>query len=341
MFDFMPSVHTAFGSGEFKPDILVLLDLARAASCSDPRDKVFAILGLLKWSGSPEIPWTLEPDYTIELKDLLVAAATLAIEEEVEDGIEKILSEVGHRSNEDIHLDGLPSWVPRWQRSWDIEEDASRMVFQNGLALQYDMGWLPRQTLQVYEGDSSSGEICRWILEGFEVDIVEDVHQASQPTFEWRNFAADYLIPLKSMFGDLGRKNCMGDVSELLTFERGADLDGISSEHMREIVAHLETLLRLGPGKEWEDRHFEVETAIIAACKRRTVGKTKEGRPALLPFVAAAGDIVVQLLEVSTPMILRRVGDGYEVIGQAYVHGIMHGESVRAWDGELESFSLM
>lgn len=79
MFDFMPSVDAAFGSGTFTPDILVLLDLARGASCSDAKDKVFATLGLRQWSGSPDVPWTLEPDYTIGLRDLLVAAATFAI----------------------------------------------------------------------------------------------------------------------------------------------------------------------------------------------------------------------------------------------------------------------
>ena len=42
--------------------------------------------------------------------------------------------------------------------------------------------------------------------------------------------------------------------------------------------------------------------------------------------------------------ILRPCGDNYEVIGNAYVHGIMDGEVIEAWKArgdEAETFSLV
>jgi hypothetical protein len=39
-------------------------------------------------------------------------------------------------------------------------------------------------------------------------------------------------------------------------------------------------------------------------------------------------DIVVVLRGGLSPFILRKKVDGYQLIGQAYVHGIMYGEAV-------------
>ena len=138
------------------------------------------------------------------------------------------------------------------------------------------------------------------------------------------------------------RDDYIRNIAELITFEKGAHGESIGGESLEIIISYLQELLTLSPeALWWEFPEPLIETAIANACVWRAIGKTREDRPALLPFIAQSGDIAVQLFEVSTPTILRRSGNKYEVIGQAYVHGIMHCESVQTWDGEVEKFSLV
>lgn len=67
--------------------------------------------------------------------------------------------------------------------------------------------------------------------------------------------------------------------------------------------------------------------AMNATAWRRLVG-TDNGRMGLAPAAARVGDALAVLLGCSTPMVLRRSGDGWKVIGECYVHGVMHGEMI-------------
>jgi hypothetical protein len=50
------------------------------------------------------------------------------------------------------------------------------------------------------------------------------------------------------------------------------------------------------------------------------------------PRNTKSGDIIAVLKRAQTPFVLRKEGKGeYRLIGECYVHGIMHGE---AWDVE-------
>ena len=50
------------------------------------------------------------------------------------------------------------------------------------------------------------------------------------------------------------------------------------------------------------------------------------------------GDIICVLLGCNYPVILRPIAGHYEFIGEVYVHGIMHGEVIRAMEeGKVQS----
>ncbi|KAG4441307.1 hypothetical protein IFR05_003235 [Cadophora sp. M221] len=51
-----------------------------------------------------------------------------------------------------------------------------------------------------------------------------------------------------------------------------------------------------------------------------------KGYPGMAPEFAAAGDLICVVFGAICPYVLRRVGDGFELIGESYVHGIMDGE---------------
>ena len=48
-------------------------------------------------------------------------------------------------------------------------------------------------------------------------------------------------------------------------------------------------------------------------------------------------DLLTVLLGGQVPFILRKVGDQYTLVGEAYVHGFMDGRAIDMWEqGELE-----
>jgi hypothetical protein len=89
---------------------------------------------------------------------------------------------------------------------------------------------------------------------------------------------------------------------------------------------------------------------------------TRDGKMGLGPWSTSRGDKVVILSGASVPALLRRTGNAkwspemtddqnpvlrelgpYQVVGEAYVHGIMGGEAVDGfdWDRDYEVFELL
>jgi hypothetical protein len=62
---------------------------------------------------------------------------------------------------------------------------------------------------------------------------------------------------------------------------------------------------------------------------------TKSGFIGLAPPEAKPGDIVAILVGAPVPLILRKRGDQYILIGECYVHGVMGGEALGHLSEEL------
>ncbi|RYP51281.1 hypothetical protein DL768_003378 [Monosporascus sp. mg162] len=82
-------------------------------------------------------------------------------------------------------------------------------------------------------------------------------------------------------------------------------------------------------------------TQMVTACQPKAFALTKKGYMGLVPQGTAEGDVVVIFVGATVPHILRktREGDGFLLVGETYVHGIMYGEAVR--DGMLRSCEIM
>ena len=86
----------------------------------------------------------------------------------------------------------------------------------------------------------------------------------------------------------------------------------------------------------------ETESIILSILARRALCITESGKPGWVYDVAEVGDVVAILPGHNVPMILRPCGKGthpvnenenytgvsYQVVGEAYIHGIMYGEAV-------------
>jgi hypothetical protein len=74
---------------------------------------------------------------------------------------------------------------------------------------------------------------------------------------------------------------------------------------------------------------------------------TDNGLIALAPSTSSNGDVIALLYGGKTPFVLRPKGrstnmeNGYELIGDTYIDGIMQEEAVKAWLGNSEmDFSI-
>ena len=103
------------------------------------------------------------------------------------------------------------------------------------------------------------------------------------------------------------------------------------SEDTKEINA-------IGAQLNFSASHFNNAASVdlfeaLAPIYNRRLASTKQGLIGLVPAAATVGDRVVIIQGGHLPLIMRAQNDGtYQLIGESYIHGIMHGE---AWD---ESF---
>ncbi|KAH6695893.1 hypothetical protein BKA61DRAFT_531543 [Leptodontidium sp. MPI-SDFR-AT-0119] len=78
-------------------------------------------------------------------------------------------------------------------------------------------------------------------------------------------------------------------------------------------------------------------------CKGRRLVLSSEGHLCLAPVRSQVGDKIVVLVGGKVPYILRKTDEGFEIIGESYVHGIMDGEilsSFAANKGAGEDFRI-
>jgi hypothetical protein len=84
---------------------------------------------------------------------------------------------------------------------------------------------------------------------------------------------------------------------------------------------------------------------FYAACfpsHDRRFAVTRSGRFCLVPQTAKRGDFVCIPHASRVPYILRqdKEGDVYQNIGEAFVHGLMHGEAAQMEGHDIRTFSL-
>jgi len=83
--------------------------------------------------------------------------------------------------------------------------------------------------------------------------------------------------------------------------------------------------------------HSIIERSIDRWSSKRRFCTTTNGALACVPKDSREGDLICVLFGGEVPYILRPTGTGfYWVIGECYVHGIMHGESLSHDTGTRE-----
>lgn len=334
-------------------DSLELLELGCTRLCTDPRDRIFSIVGLIeqvraKTPREGDADLTLvEVDYEKCYKDVLRDATRFCIQESR--SLKVWHTVLGHQAlalrYDHARPDEVCSWVPmdsfkrRWERDlpyWiDPRADAD----------------LPtrRETAMTTIFDPNV-----LTLDGYAVmDVVEVSQLLEGHLFEPDARLADMLTSIHRMCrgampSDPTRPNgvleCLARTLVMLPYQGSWAGDDFVLEMQRHLCNVFESGSRNDESKYWSK---EAELRFKFGCSGRRIFTGSNGYIGQGPSDLRTGDRIVVLLGGDVPYAVRplRGGDGgpedrYQRLGPVYVYGAMYGEVVEAAKARGEEPSL-
>lgn len=351
----------------------ILLALTRDFQASDPRDKIFAILGLARFSGHQRIT----VDYSRSVVDLYTEVGRIFVEAsgnnefqdtntgEMQDlepleGLSFVQQpviehDVCHHCTSLQKTPDLPSWVPDFKNPL-VTPPLFCKRFQAAASSQYTTYQASDRILRLSGGifdriAETEGKSARSSSSGISdsrtwLDLISRL-EVTYPTgidrveALWRTLTLDRAWTSKAEF----RKEVCEQLQEIRAKlgENAVDLELLqrlattANSDLLPAVAEIEATTREVDG---------TTTTIGFYTRMRRLFRTDKGFLGLGPDSVRAGDQVWILAGARVPFVLRDVStehgpDSFELVGESYVHGIMQGEAVAAEDVHFSLINLV
>ncbi|KAH6892526.1 hypothetical protein B0T10DRAFT_537491 [Thelonectria olida] len=290
-----------------------LLRVTARSKATDPRDKLYALLGL---AGDGDLP---TPDYTMGYEQML--------KNFVSSHIKRYNSLTAVLGNRYIEMPSGPSWVPdllhdNFHGGRGLIPAADNNCFRAAgsrtaiISINGALDTLSARGVSVGEIDKVIGPLIvaeklsdpTQSIQSVSMSLGQDTFlealrdfgkglpESSREAF-WRTFRPDFALKQQVAFG----------------------LDSIPADFMPREPESARYVAFVRP----------FTASLQAALSNRTFIATKDGRMGVGPYLAQAGDIVVVMFGAPFCLLLRPVGHEYRLVGDAYVHGIMPGELVK------------
>ncbi|KAL8992030.1 MAG: hypothetical protein Q9169_007430 [Polycauliona sp. 2 TL-2023] len=286
-------------------NLLDLIEYLRVAECSEPRDKVYAVLGM---AADQKNPGRLIPDYSKPLAEVYTDAVRFSLSQE-----DHGLRVLGHVMQPASGSDGawdvpdLPSWVPNYQTA----------VFNTFQSLAYNACGANR-------AHDASLDGSRLLTRGLRVDEVVSVSEVRQNPNSTAEVEAWSPEDPDNVYGPTGQSR---DEAFRTTVVADMSLYPKARGHIlvwRLIHADVHTL----SAEEAFDQD-NMSTALRCTSGGRRFCWTKQGRMGLVPPFAQAGDLLFVLWGGQMIHVLRPKDNGtFFYVGDSYIHGIMDGDLV-------------
>jgi hypothetical protein len=299
---------------------------------TDPRDRVFALLGVAK----DEVAKDIAADYTLSFTEAYIVTAKALLRH----GHDDILSLCRNRHA----CPDLPSWVPDWsapiRKPWSTWYN--ERLFNASGKTSLSMGMIGHQL----------------VLDGVFVDTIEQLGRPwsiAIPTEELFDYAAAGR-PLRDFERFLLQRNRyteeekmegmwripVGDTSVINAtrqLERAGKTSGMKTgyEVMRlytEDKAEAKDLLKNGDA-------YSSYICQMGRMHDSSPFLSRSGYVGLCPMEARPSDSIVIFLGARVPYVVRKVADSdtWSLVGEIHVHGIMDGEFMTQ-DPLIEKFTL-
>ena len=336
---------------ESRPEMLDILHTQTDSSATDGKDKIYAFLGVAR----EFVNHSFKVDYSESTSQTYYRFACHMLVQEKQ---LRLLHLVTGRPN---HF-GLPSWVPdfssrsilqpigfekktvysaggikdpQFQVLKQFRELRVLGAFQDTIA-HVGQTW---RTSRYLEGPVWTSLVLLFIA-AEALDMVQQycVQPAGMGVVEacWRTLVCntadgvnrlgpETLHPMQKAF-DCLRMVCLEKLIELQK-KRGVGWDDLSDD----------TELEFSVDSRKIARPFLATLDIFSAERRFAL--TKTGLPAFVPGAAKVGDHVCVFQGMPTPFVIRRYKTGCDLVGAAYVHGMMEGETLSV-DRQLDYIAV-
>ncbi|KLU91790.1 hypothetical protein MAPG_10738 [Magnaporthiopsis poae ATCC 64411] len=343
--------------------------LCRPRNATDPRDKVYAFAGLSRGFPTSWIDYSLSVGLTFETaaRECVVFTKRLGV-----------LSFCHYFSAEEVTQtrgvsSPLPSWVPDWTLQYD--RNAKHAMARRQDIIDYWMmadaprGWLASGVTACEAVISQQDPPGHLGVSGRSFDsvaVIGEPHLNAGPIYHkashnWRLLSGVDKNPMSPYVGGGSR---LAAYKRVLTMN--TSFDGKEKVYSRDDdMAHDEWWYGEMCGlNNLEDReHLRYKQTpvqhrwgrLVVACSiGRAFFISEKGYFGFAPSTAQVGDQICILAGGQTPYILRRAGEAvlsdsgtvpaFKLVGDSYVHGIMHGEAMADVDEgkvSLERWTLI
>jgi hypothetical protein len=344
--------------GLMSMDLFNVLLTTNTDECTDLRDKVFSMLGLAgDWLRKKGI----QPDYSDSTKPEDVFKR-FAVWDTKQNNKIRILSCASGPSIGKRHH--LPTWVPDWTnienpdpfvryrdrtgfdaslnlepRIWHSDDDNVLHVAGQFVDTVQRIGLLPAFTKVTSKFQLNKNAVRRldgtrkWLRKCYTITAGKS---GIMPPATFGVFA-------KTMICGLNGGGFPASSNYILHFSQYFDFMMRAPEVFLEYIndARHKGITALDEFYPEFQGHRLIDLSLQNWSSRRRFCRTKCQRIGFVPKVAQAGDIICVLYGGEVPYVLRPRKDGcYSVIGECYIHGIMHGEALSDGGTRTKEFKL-
>jgi len=320
----LPPLNTGFKIGQLLPLPRLLARFKEGYAASDPRDLIFAVLGISKFG--------IKPDYTKTVLEIYTLVALNWVNIKFEPCLDFLLCSGYGQNTRDT---SWPSWVPDWRAMQNRDFlTCPWIVLRGDVQHSADLG-LPAESPKL----EVSPILCvAGVLTDFVVSLEDPVDKVVtiEDAFTYAlRFIVNSTRPtgpsepcLTGLLGCLTWDSVFENENEKRNFSTTflyAMRDFIVENDVQDIPPWLqETLGKLKPTKDW------TSTAIRRLIKKepflQRICHTAGGRIAAVSPKAGIQDYIAVIPGCSCPVLLRKVRDHFIHLGPCFVDGLMNGE---------------
>ncbi|KZM25251.1 uncharacterized protein EKO05_0007412 [Ascochyta rabiei] len=301
-----------------------LLDIARSFEVTDPRDKIYGLLGF-STTDNGFSAGDITPDYTLSTSEVYTQVTRSFIEKDQNLDILALALYVAPRWRQpEDYIDNLPSWAPNFNSkttAFPISNMNSKHQYSAGFARP--MCLLPSPTHNTLR------------LKGVQLDTIRTTGPGTE--FQHLHMIKPYFRLLLKWSIDAGVFR--DKIAATLTAGRNRDgrlLSPAQKEmyrtHLMQLLEYNNTDVSAFPAGLVADGAHEAQEALWRFVTYRTPFITGKGAFGLGPREAKEGDAVVVLWGGQCPFVVSAAGDDGQWVlqGECFVQEWMHGEAVQA-----------
>jgi hypothetical protein len=302
------------------------------SNATDPRDKVFALLGFLD-RGSLSSP-DLQPDYTKSVAEVYIDAVRHIVQQNSPGaGLGNLWAAFGEPPSKSD--EGFPSWVYRW----DIPVSESGLFTQAHTDVWHAGGSTTQELAEITDPRILS-------LKGIKIGLVEEANNVLHERLRalqrvqvlWNAVSPGFISyqeihPLQQAF------------VRTITAEEVKTSPGNTTFGAEDLANYLSITDWKSIYAILDERSEAISKAmdLLMSVYDKAFLVTEDKQMALGPVIARPGDVLCVFFGHHMPYLLQPTKQRYRFLGPCYVHGCMHGESIdrlNRGDFEEEWFDL-